>query len=469
MSDTSLTLGVIVGNRGFFPDVLAREGREEITQALERAGFRCVVLTPEQTKHGAVETYEDAKRCADLFRRHRERIDGIIVTLPNFGDESAVADSLRLSDLHVPVLVQATPDAFGRMSVEHRRDSFCGKISVCNNLTQYGIPFSLTRLHTVHPQSDEFAADLNRFAAICRVVRGVRNLRVGCIGARPAAFKTVRYSEKILESHGVSVETIDLSDVLGRIGRLDDMGEGVQANLRELREYVPTSVPPAALVKMAKLALVIREWMHSTGVSVSSIQCWTAMEQYLGVMPCTVMSMLSNGLISSACETDVCGALSMHILALASQTPSALLDWNNNYGDDPDKVVCFHCSNIPKQLLGDARMHLNDILASTIGKDSAYGTVVGRVKAGPMTFARVSTDERNGSIRGYVGTGSFTTDPLNTFGGVGVAHIPRLQQLLRFICERGFEHHVAASLSIVGDAVQEAATRYLGWDVRLHE
>jgi len=469
MGDTHMTLGVIVGNRGFFPDMLAREGRDEISRALERAGLKCIALSPEQTKYGSVETYEDAKKCADLFRSHRERIDGIIVTLPNFGDESAVADALRLSELRVPVLVQATPDTSGRMSVEHRRDSFCGKISVCNNLKQYRIPFSLTRQHTVHPESDEFAADLEQFAAICRVVKGVRNLRIGCIGARPAAFKTVRYSERILEAHGVSVETIDLSDVLGRIGGLSDKQESVQANVLDLREYVPTSVPEPSLVKMAKLAVVVRAWMRSAGVTISAIQCWTALQQYLGVMPCTVMSMLSQQLLSSACETDVCGALSMHLLALASQTPSALLDWNNNYGDAADKVVFFHCSNLPKHFIEEARMHHSDILANTLGRDCAHGTVAGRIKAGRMTFARVSTDEGTGLIRGYVGAGAFTADRLDTFGGAGVAQIPRLQQLLRYICEQGFEHHAAASLSAVADAVKEATTRYLGWDVRLHE
>ena len=141
-----MTMGLIVGNRGFFPGHLAESGRKEMIQVLQEACMDVVSLTPEQSRYGAVETHEEAKRCAELFRAHAEKIDGVIVTLPNFGDERAIADTLRLSSLRVPVLVQATPDTPSKMSISFRRDSFCGKMSACNNLTQYGIPYSLTSL-----------------------------------------------------------------------------------------------------------------------------------------------------------------------------------------------------------------------------------------------------------------------------------------------------------------------------------
>jgi L-fucose isomerase-like protein len=469
MSTKKMTMGVIVGNRGFFPDHLAKTGREEMMRALENAGMDCVVLGPDESKHGAVETHEEAKRCAALFQKNRERLDGVIVALPNFGDERAIADTLRLARLNVPVLVQATPDTPAKMTIASRRDSFCGKMSACNNLRQYGIPYSLTSLHTVSPDSAEFQKDLRWFAAVCRIANGLRNLRVGSIGARPAAFNTVRYSEKLLEAQGISVETIDLSEIMGRIAKLECTDAGVQGKLAEIRQYVSTSgVPDAALVKMAKLGAVIDGWMKAADVTVSAVQCWTSMEEYLGVVPCTVMSMMSNNLIASACEVDVCGTIGMHALALASETPSALLDWNNNYGDDPDKAVCFHCSNLPKHFFQDVRMDFQEIIAGTVGKENTFGTCVGRVKAGAMSFARFSTDDTAGVMRGYTGEGAFTDDPLNTFGGAGVVQIPHLQRLLRYICENGFEHHVAANFSTVADAIHEATTRYLGWQMYRH-
>lgn len=464
-----MAMGLIVGNRGFFPGHLAETGRQEMIQALEEAGMKAICLAPEQSRYGAVETHEEAKRCAELFRAHADEIDGIVVTLPNFGDERAIADTLRLSRLRVPVLVQATPDAPSKMSISHRRDSFCGKMSACNNLTQYGIPYSLTSSHTVSPGSAEFKKDLEWFAGVCRVVRGLQGLRIGSIGARPAAFNTVRYSEKILESQGISVETLDLSEVLGRIQRMQDSDEAAAAKLQSIEKYVSTNdVPKAALLKMAKLGAVIDQWMKETDVSISAVQCWTSIEENLGVVPCTVMSMMSEDLMSSACEVDICGVLSMHALRLASSTPSALLDWNNNYGENPDKAVCFHCSNLPKHFLKSPKMDYQAIIAGTVGKENTFGTCVGLVRSGAMTFARFSTDDRAGRVRGYVGAGRFTDDPLETFGGAGVVEIRGMQKLLRYICENGFEHHVAANFSSVADAVHEAATRYLGWPMYRH-
>jgi L-fucose isomerase-like protein len=464
-----LTLALLVGSREFFPGHLAATGREQMIAALQRAGFDVVVLGTDQTTHGAVQTRADARKCASLFKEQQDRIAGVIVTLPNFGDEAAVADTLRGARLDVPVLVHAWGDETRKMGIAHRRDSFCGKMSVCNVLTQYGIPFSLTTLHTEHPDSEAFGKDLRWFAGVCRVVRGLRSARIGAIGARPAAFKTVRYSEKILEASGIAVEPVDLSEILGRVERLGDGDPAAREKLERMHEYVSTDgIPDAALLKMAKLGAVIDGWMLEAGVTVSAVQCWTSLEEFFGVVPCTLMSMMSNELMPSACEVDVCGTVSMYALTLASESPSALLDWNNNYGDDPDKAVCFHCSNLPKHFFDDSRMDYQEIIAGTVGKENTFGTIVGRVKAGPMSFARFSTDDRTGRIRGYVGEGRFTKDPLVTFGGAGVVEIPRLQELLRHICANGFEHHVAGSFSQVADAVHEATTQYLGWDVLRH-
>jgi L-fucose isomerase-like protein len=470
MTARKMTMAVIVGNRGFFPDHLAKSGREEMMRVLENASMDVVALTPEQSKYGAVETREESRRCADLFKLNRERIDGVIVTLPNFGEERAIADTLRLADLRVPVLIQATPDDPKKMTIAFRRDSFCGKMSACNNLRQYGIPYSITTLHTEAPDSSEFAKDLEWFAAVCRIVRGFRHLRVGAIGARPAAFNTVRYSEKILEANGISIETLDLSEVLGRIDRMKDTDDLAQAKLAAIKKYVDAqNVPAPSLMKMAKLGAVIDQWMAKAEVQISAVQCWTSLEENFGVVPCTIMSMMSDQLLSSACEVDIAGVLGMHALQLASGTPSALLDWNNNYGNNPDKAVCFHCANLPKHFFRSFKMDFQEIIAGTVGKENTYGTVVGLIKPEKMSFARFSTDDTAGKMRGYVGEGRFTDDPLNTFGGAGVVEIPKMQKLLHYICENGFEHHVAANLSSVAGAVHEAVTRYLGWETYWHE
>ncbi len=467
----SLTLGVIVGNRGFFPGRLCEEGRKTILKVLKEEGIKPILLDADATPYGGVESLSDAEKCATLFKKHRHEIDGVLVTLPNFGDERGIANTLRWAGLDVPVLIQAFPDTVEKMNIQNRRDAFCGKMSACNNLVQYGIKFSVTELHTVDPESDSFRRDLRKFGAICRVVKGLKSVRVGLIGARPAAFNTVRFSEKLFERAGITVETLDLAEVFGNARKLADDDARVKAKLEKINAYVPNKgVPPEHVVKMAKLGLVIDDWMEENQLVASAIQCWTAMEEFYGVVPCTLMSMMSNDLMPSACETDIAGLVGMYAMTLASGKPSALVDWNNNYGDDPNKCVIFHCSNLPKDLFMDgvARMDYQDIIAGTVGKEKTYGTIVGRIKARPFTYCRVSTDDYQGQIRAYLGEGEITNDTLETFGGYGVLNVPNFQDLLRHICEKGYEHHVAINPSQVAGALDEALTKYMGWKVYHH-
>ncbi|MGC8830138.1 MAG: L-fucose/L-arabinose isomerase family protein [Verrucomicrobiia bacterium] len=465
------TLGIIVGNRGFFPDHLCDSGRKEILSTLEKLGIGTVILPVDATKFGTVETLSDAEKCASLFRQNANKIDGILVTLPNFGDEKAVANTIRWSGLNVPVLVHAFRDDPKAMTIRDRRDSFCGKMSVCNNLRQYNIPFTLTTLHTVNPGEKSFIQDIQNFVVTCRAVKALKGLRVGAIGARPAAFNTVRYSEKLFEKYGISIETLDLYELFGWISKLKDDDSQVQEKLSQIKGYIKVgTTPPAVLVKMAKFGVAVDKWIRDAKLNATAIQCWTAMEEFFGVVPCTIMSMLSNMGLSSACEVDITGAIAMHIMAKASGKPSALVDWNNNYGDDPDKGVIFHCSNLPKDIFEkDPVMDYQEIIAGTVGKDNTYGTVVGRLKPTPFTYLRISTDDASGKIRAYVGEGELTKDPLKTFGGYGVVKVRDLQRLLRYICENGFEHHVAINPSTVAVGVNEALSKYLGWDVYFHQ
>jgi len=467
--DTKVTLGVIMGNRGFFPDHLVEEGRKEILKVLAEEGVDVVTLTPEDTSLGSVETLEEAVKCSELFKKNREKIQGVLVSLPNFGDERGIANTLKMANLDVPVLVQAFPDSPDAMDLANRRDSFCGKMSICNNLKQYGINYSLTTLHTISPDSDGFREDLSWFGGVCRVVNGLKTARIGAIGARPPAFNTVRYSEKLLQASGITVETVDLSDIFGLAWKLDDDDPAVKGKLDRVKAYVNAEgVPAEPLVRMAKLAVVIEDWMQEYRLDASAVQCWTSMEENYGIVPCTVMSMMSESLIPSACEVDACGAVAMYALQLASGIPSGLADWNNNYGDDPDKAVAFHSSNWPKSMIKDPKMVYQDIIAGTVGAENAYGACVGCAKPGPMTFARISTDDVAGEILAYVGEGEFTDDPIDSFGGRGVMKIDNLQELLHFICENGFEHHVAISRSLQADVLYEAFEKYLDWDVYYH-
>ncbi len=464
------TLGIIIGNRDFFPDVLVSEARRDLLALCAALEITPVMLDEQMTKLGAVETWAHAKACGDLFRRHRDEIDGVLVCLPNFGDEKRVADALKLSGLDVPVLVQAYPDDLDQLHVQRRRDAFCGKISVCNNLRQYGIKYSLTHRHTVAVATPEFRQELESFLGVCRVVRGLRRARVGAIGARPNAFNTTRYSEKLLEATGVSVSTLDLSEVLDGARKLGDDDARVRGKLADIGAYAAApGAPPQSLLLMAKLGVVVTEWMERLDLDATAIQCWSSLQQNYGVNCCTIMSMMSEKLMPSACEVDIAGTVAMYALQRASGRPSALVDWNNNYGDDPDKCVFFHCGNWAKAFLPDIEISTAPILGTTLGEGNTWGALAGRTPRGPVTFGRISTDDVNGRIAAYVGEGEFTDDPLKTFGTRAVVHVPGLQDLMRVICRRGFEHHAAMNGSHSAGVLAEAWENYLGWDVYVHQ
>ena len=465
----AITLGVILGNRDFFPDALISEARRDLTRLFKELAVEPVWLSESESKLGAVETWADAAKCGELFRAHRQRIEGTLVCLPNFGDEKGVADAVRLSELNVPILVQACPDDLDQFGLERRRDAFCGKISVCNNLRQYGHKFTLTRDHTVAILSRRFREDLKNFFAVCRVVRGMRRVRIGAVGARPNAFNTTRFSEKLLEGAGISVNTIDLSEVFGSASLIDNNDARVKQRIDQIRAYADSAKAPAdSLAKMAKFAIVVDDWMASLGLSATAIQCWSSMQKNYGVNVCTIMSMMSEQMLPSACEVDIAGVVSMYALQLASGKPSALVDWNNNYGNDPDKCVLFHCGNWAKDFLPDVRIATAPILGTMLGEENTVGALEGRTPAGPMSFGRVSTDDASGRIRAYLGDGQFTDDPLDTFGTRAVVHVPRLQELMQFICLNGFEHHAAMNANHCAAPAAEALGKYLGWDVYLH-
>ena len=462
--------GVIISNRSFFPDHLVKTAREKLLQSLTAWGHTAITLSPEETKLGEVMTYEEAKKCAALFREHAEEIDGIIVCLPNFGEEAGVADAIRMSKLDCPILVQACDDDLDKLQLENRRDAFCGKLSLCNNLYQYGIKYTLTARHTCPVDGEEFHADVNRFAKICAVVKAMRFARIAQIGARVMPFRTVRYSEKLLQASGITVETEDMSEILADIDGLRDE-EQIQAKIREIHDYgdVCPGISEEKLRKQAKLILALENWMDAHACDASAIQCWDSIEANYGCAACLAMSMMGQKGRPSACETDVMGALSMLALRRACDGTPLYQDWDNNYATEPDKCINVHCSNYPATVFAEKPQIGNlDILATTLGAERSFGALKGRVRPSKMTYLKISTDDRRGVIKCYLGEGEFTDDPMETFGGVAVCHVPHLNDLMRYICRNGFEHHVALVQASCADVLEEALGNYLGWEVYRH-
>jgi L-fucose isomerase-like protein len=471
MTKKKITFGVIVSNRGFFNAQLAFDSGKELFRVLDLLGYAYVAPEPEGAFRGIVSTLSDAKVCAHVLKEHADEIDGIIVILPNFGDEQSVVESISRSGLRVPVLVQASNDEINKVDVKSRRDAFCGKISVCNNLYQYNIPFTDTTGHTTDISGTDFKVDIIRFAAICRVVTGLRHARVGLVGTRPTAFQTVRFSEKLLQQTGITTVPVDLTDIHGIDSKLSDTDSDVVAKIEAIKLYgkIPASIKNDKIMKQAKFSVAVDKWCEANEIDASAIQCWNSLEDNYGCAACVTMSMLSEQKKPCACEADVAGAISMYALTLAGDKPAALLDWNNNYGHEKDLCVNTHCSNFPRSFMGtDIEISNLDLLGETFGPENCFGAVKGHVQPGDMTFLRISTDDTKGLIKAYVGEGEFVARPFPMDGGIAVCKVADLRKLLRIICSNGFEHHVAMVRSHVAGIVYEAVTKYLGWETYYH-
>lgn len=468
-----MCFGIIIGTRAYFNSELAKDVRKQLLRTLADEGYDYVILPEDATPTGSssIETREDGLKCAELFRQNRDRIDDIIVSLPNFGFEIGIINAISVADLNVPILVQACDDENDKVDLDSRRDAFCGKISVCNNLYQYGIPFTDTTLHTYSIYSELLAKDINKFAGICRVVNGLRHARVGAIGARPAGFQTVRASEKLLQKSGITVVPVDLSEILGAARKIEDTDVELLKKLEEIKCYavVPKEYNDK-LVLQAKFGVAVERWIEANQIDAVAVQCWDSLEQNYGCAACVTMSMLGEKLLPAACEVDIAGAVSMYALTLAAQGQSALLDWNNNFAEDRNKCVCTHCGNFPKSFVrNDLKLGTLGVLGRTLGKVNTFGAVYGKVTKGDFTFFRISTDDTKGVIKAYLGTGEITDDPYGMDGCIAVTKVDNLQILMKHICKNGFEHHVAMVRNDVKNILNEAIEGYLGWNLYVHE
>ena len=469
-SPGKMTFGLIVGNRGFFPNHLAQSGRAEMIAAIEAAGHGVVALSPEETKYGAVTTRADVAACADLFQKNRDR-------------STASSSRCRISARSAPSPSRAPGRA-------ERAGAGPGHPGHSRPHDHRGPPRQLLRQDVVlqqpeavrHPVFADHAA--HRSAGFGLLPGGPRMVRGGlpracaacgdCASApsargrrRSTPCATARRCWKRTASPS-SRSTSPRSSAASTAWAIKTPRP--QAKLDQIRRYVP----PTAFPRRAAEDGQARRGHRRTGCrrprsAVSAVQCWTSMEEYFGVVPCTVMSMMSNDLMSSACEVDICGVDRHARAALASGTPSALLDWNNNYGDDPDKAVCFHCSNLPKHFFKDDAHGLPGDHRRHGGQREHLRHLRGPREGGADELRALLHRRLRGQDRGYVGEGEFTDDPLETFGGAGVVRIPRhAGPAALHLRERASSTTWRPTLRAWPRRSTRRRTRYLGWDMYWH-
>lgn len=460
------TFALFFGNRGFFPASLIAEARETLPKVLKAIGHDTILLDVEATRYGAVESTSEGQKYAEFLRQNYGRFDGVILCLPNFGDETGAVAALK--EAGVPIFIQAYPDELDKMSPALRRDAFCGKFSITDVFRQYSVKFTTLKPHVVHPESETFKANIDHFDRVCRVVKGLCGMIVGAIGARTTPFKTVRIDEVTLQKHGITVETIDMATIIHRVNTLtiDDAFQQKRLQLQQMASF--DGVPDKAFENIVRLSVVLDQIIAEYQMDAIAIRCWLELQEQLGISPCVAVGALNDIGLSAACEVDLGSAVAMHALHLASSSPSACLDWNNNYGDEEDKCILFHCGSFPSELmLEKGKVVDHAILANSLGQGCSYGPNVGRIASFPLTFSNVLTED--GNMRWYLGNGEFTTDhiPDDFFGCAGVAHIPQLEDVLMHVASSGHRHHVNITPGDHTEVLKEALGYYLGQIIQI--
>ena len=464
MTKKKMTFALCFGNRGFMPGELILSARKEVAQAVTKAGHNYIIPDENATRYGAVETRDEGRFYSDWLKKHEGQYDGVIFSQPIFVDENGAVVALR--DAGVPILLQAYPDEIGKMGHALRRDAYCGKFSVTDVFTQCQIPFTIMTPHVVHPSSEAFEQNLRDFAAICRVVGGMKRFNLGAIGARTTAFKTVRYDEIALEKYGITVESFDLSELIMKVNKKDDNDSAVVSKIESLRDYADVSaVPQFNLTNLAKIGVVIDEYIDQYNLDAITLRCWNEMETILRVCPCVLLGQLNDRGIAASCEIDLCSAITMRAMSLASEEPSVVLDWNNNYGDEENKVILFHCGPAARALMAEKGTVTEHIMFKKFDPGSGWGCNEGRLKAFPMTYSNCQT--KDGKLVVYVGEGAMTDDPIEDgfFGCAGVAEISELESKLMKLARGGFKHHTSIGYGHMKDVLTEAFTTYLGYDM----
>lgn len=452
-----MKFAIFISNRTTFPQQLVQEAIEKTASAVQNAGHTAL-LPPESVADDAA-----ALRYAEYLKQNP--CDGILAVFPNFGDESSCLTALR--DAGKPILFVALPDKMDKMGPATRRDAFCGKISAVNLFRQCKIPHTVLAPHTVEPTGLDFQNNIRDFAAICRICNGMKRLRTGSIGARCTPFKTVRFDETTLEQYGISNETFDLSELFSLIKNIKDNDENLQNKVEFIRNY--SCWPPNSAdvqLRMAKLSVAIDKMIEYYRLDLITLRCWTELEEELKLSPCMVLSMLNNQRITANCEVDTVNAIGMHILSLAADAPGACLDWNNNYGDDPDACVLFHCGPTAASLMKPATKIVDHpMFARILGCGNGLGCNEGRMRSGKFTWATGMT--RDGKLSFILDCGQFGEEelPPDFFGCGGVAHFTDFQKKLLFMLRNGFPHHMSLSYGNNFTAVEEAIRSYLKYEL----
>ena len=458
-----LKLGFVPANRRYFSTELAGKARDEAISAMRSLGIEVVSPDDKMTEAGLVKNRDEGIVCGELFKR--EGVDGIVIGAMNFGDEQGCANAVMSSSANVPIFIFGCQEDRPLAPGVPRRDSFCGLLSIAEALRQIGMKYTIARKPICFPADESFVTEMDHFARVCKVLKGIRGSRIGQIGPRPEAFWTCRYDEKMLQRIGVTAVTKDLSELLALAHKVDDAK--AKAKVKDLSAASDTSgVSDEILLKIARFECAMEEMIELAKLDAVATQCWNSLQLNYGIVACGVFARLGDACIPCACESDVLGALSMYALRLATDTPSALLDWNNLHNDDPELVNLWHCGVYPPSFgAGKPKMSPQGIMSKHIGADKSTGVLELKVRPGPATVFRVTQGTDGEGWKAFIAEGQFEDNPATTFGAGGWCRLPGFERAYREILLDNFPHHIAVTRAHTGNVLHEVFGNYLAMKV----
>lgn len=456
-----LKIGFVPASRTIFDQELAVKVRGDVIEALRDAGLEVVAPGEGLTENGLVQTPAEAERVGRLF--DQEGVSGVVVGALNFGNEVPAALAALSRADERPVLLFGVGEEGELTREASRRDSFCGLISIATALRHREARFVFPRRAVCFPDDAEFRLAIFEFGNVCRAVAEVSGAVYGLFGPRPEEFETCAFDElSLLRKLGIRVVPVPLTTLFSLAAAVPVEVE------REIAEDMKGSVDCSGvsesdLAKMARLEAALDGIIEERGLSGLALQCWTSIQDDYGVSPCFVMSRLTDRGVPCACEVDIHGTLSMHLLSLVAGSTAGLADWNNRHYRAADVFSAWHCGVFPPSLCsGEKRLSYHNILADSTGTAvGKFGTVESRLDGGPVTMMRV-TEHPWDTWPVLIAEGDVVDVPGDSPGSHGWVRVSDLDRLYAKLL-RGFPHHTAIAAGHVGGALM-AAAYFLGLD-----
>ncbi len=451
----SIKLGFVPASRDIFDQQLAVKMRELTLKSFAKCDIEAVVPDSTLTRNGLVQSLDEAEKCAKLMSD--AKVDGVVIGAVNFGNEIPAALAAIQGAPDKPIFIFGCEEEGALSRREARRDAFCGLISIATALRHRGARFTFPGRANCFPDDEEFIRDLANFARVCRAVNGIKGCVYGQIGPRPAEFETCAFNEiSLLRHFNIRVVPIPLTQVI-RMAQQANSGK-VDSIIDQYKEEVDISaLTNEDLEKIARLEAAIDAIAKEHGLAGMAIQCWTSLQEDYGIVPCYTMSRLTSRGIPCACEVDIHGTLSMHLLMLISGSPAALVDWNNRHYRLRNVFSAWHCGVFPKEFSREkSKLGYHHLFAESKGETSGcYGALELIAQEGPVTLSRI-TETEDGRWLSLQVEGMIISAEGEPPGSHAWVEVSDLDALYACIL-RNFPHHVAMVKGHYGDALRDVA------------